>query len=433
MEQDSADRGNVRYNPFLPNSTEHKWSPALRIAFRFWCAYTFLYIFPFPISRLLPWYPKLWLHLVPWVGANIFQIEGPIVQGERINTDGLLGYVQIPCILLLAALATAIWTLLDKRQSYPKLLYFLRVYTRYFVAHSLLFYAVVKFLKPQFPFPDLIRLDESFGESSPMALLWAFMGYSMPYSVFTGIAEAFAALLLLFRRTTTLGAVITAGAMLNVVMLNFSYDVPVKLYSSHLLLFALFLLLPDMRRLADMFLLNRAAAPADISSPLTAVWMTRAAAIAKFAVVALMLAAPLQESLSVRSERKHHAELSPLRGIYDVDDFVRNGEHLPPLTTDTSRWRRVIFEPGSPLLVRLMDNSARRYGLRITPALSTLTVTAPSEHGTFSWAKPDADQLVLEGTLMDIPVFMRMHRVDENKFMLVNRGFHWINAFSFMQ
>lgn len=45
--------------------------------------------------------------------------------------------------------------------------------------------------------------------------------------------------------------------MTNVVALNFFYDVPVKLYSSHLLLMAVFLLLPDVQRLLGGLLFNR--------------------------------------------------------------------------------------------------------------------------------------------------------------------------------
>lgn len=47
--------------------------------------------------------------------------------------------------------------------------------------------------------------------------------------------------------------------LINVVVLNFSYDVPVKLYSSHLLALALFLAAPEFRRLANVFLFNRTA------------------------------------------------------------------------------------------------------------------------------------------------------------------------------
>jgi hypothetical protein len=96
-----------------------------------------------------------------------------------------------------------------------------------------------------------------------MKLLWTFMGASIPYVIFTGAAEMLGGLLLAARRTTLLGALVCIGVLSNVVMLNFSYDVPVKLYSSHLLLMAVFLAAPDLRRLASLFVWNRRVPPAE--------------------------------------------------------------------------------------------------------------------------------------------------------------------------
>ena len=113
----------------------------------------------------------------------------------------------------------------------------------------------------QFIFPSFGRLVEPLGEFSPMGLLWNFMGYSTPYIIFSGLAEVTGATLLLFRRTATLGAMTSAAVLLNIVTLNFCYDVPVKLYSVHLELMSLFLLLPDAPALWRFFVLHQPAAP----------------------------------------------------------------------------------------------------------------------------------------------------------------------------
>jgi hypothetical protein len=41
-----------------------------------------------------------------------------------------------------------------------------------------------------------------------MGILWTFMAASTGYTIFAGLAEAVAGLLLLFRRTSTLGALL---------------------------------------------------------------------------------------------------------------------------------------------------------------------------------------------------------------------------------
>jgi hypothetical protein len=81
-------------------------------------------------------------------------------------------------------------------------------------------YGVVKLFQGQFSAPSLEALTTPLGELPPMRLLWLFMGYSKPYIFFGGFLETAGGLLLFFRRTALLGALMVAAVMLNVVMLN---------------------------------------------------------------------------------------------------------------------------------------------------------------------------------------------------------------------
>ena len=90
-----------------------------------------------------------------------------------------------------------------------------------------------------------------------MGLLWTFMGYSGVYSVFAGLGEVIGGVLLFFRRTRLLGALVVAMVMSHVVVLNFAYDVPVKVFSTHLLLIAVLIMTPDRKRLLNFFILNK--------------------------------------------------------------------------------------------------------------------------------------------------------------------------------
>src|SRR5262249_17022289 len=103
----------------------------------------------------------------------------------------------------------------------------------------------------------------SYGDSSPMNLLWTFMGFSDGYNLFAGAGELLGGILLATRRTTLLGALVSLAVMTHVAVLNLCYDVPVKLLSLHLVAMALYLIVPDARRLAAFFLSNRPAPPAD--------------------------------------------------------------------------------------------------------------------------------------------------------------------------
>ena len=88
--------------------------------------------------------------------------------------------------------------------------------------------------------PD--RLAEPLGNYSPFALMWTFMGYSKPYTIFAGVGEVIGGVLLLFRKTTTLGASLSCGVMANVLALDSSYGVGLRVLVSLYLLLAIFLL-----------------------------------------------------------------------------------------------------------------------------------------------------------------------------------------------
>jgi hypothetical protein len=402
------------------------WSQARRIAFRFLWSYLVLYALPFPFERLvLPLYSRLWYAVVPWVGQRFLHLDGIALPRERLNSDATFGYVQLLCLVVLAAIATVVWTLLDsKRPDYNKLHYWLRVYIRFFLAHALLFYAMVKIVDSQFPFPALWRLAQPYGESSPMGLLWTFMGYSRSYTFFSGALEATAALLLCFRRTVTAGALLAMAVIANIVMLNFSYDIQVKMFSLNLLLMAVVLVYPDWRRLANLLVMDRM----DQSR-----WMRMASVAAKAVFIVAAVGAPAWRAMNEEDRRLAMRADAPIYGIYEVDEFVRNGQVAPPLTTDPTRWRTAIFDPAAPLTVRFMNDSTQKFPMGADAGAKVLSIVSGGKEDRLSWREPDGDHLVLEGQLMGDQVAIKLHKVDEAKFLLVRRGFHWINEFPFDQ
>ena len=165
-------------------------------------------------------------------------------------------------------------------------------------------YGFSKVFHLQMQFPDAGRLAESFGDSSPMGLLWTFMGYSFGYSLFAGMAEVAGGALVLFRRTTTLGVLVIAAVMLNIEILNLTYDVPVKLYAAHLLFMAIVLLAPDFTRLANVFVLNRPVPAVDFSRTWPKRWMGTAGLAIKALVIAWLLYSTIKPDLTRMAEAR---------------------------------------------------------------------------------------------------------------------------------
>ncbi len=255
------------------------WSFIKKLLFRFFVSYFFIYIFPFPIGYiphtdiLSTWYSKIWDALVPWAGKYILHISYPITVQPNGSGDTTYNYVQLFLCAVFAVIATIIWSVADrKRKNYDLLLYWVMVYLRYYLAFTMLNYGFYKIIKTQFSFP-YYHLTETYGESSPMGLLWSFMGYSKAFNLFTGLAEAISGFLLLFRKTTTFGALMSMTVLSNIVAMNFCFDVPVKLFSANLLLMAVFIVSPDIKRLINFFFRNKAVPALNIQPKFQKRWM----------------------------------------------------------------------------------------------------------------------------------------------------------------
>src|SRR5690606_18379626 len=159
--------------------------------------------------------------IVEIIAKDLFNVDSSVINAG--SSDAAINYVRMFCFLVYSSLGTLIFSVLDrKRNDYNKEFYGLSVFLRYYLALAMLDYGFAKVFNTQFPFLSEDRLLQTYGESSPMGLLWTFMGYSTSYNVFTGLWEVVGGFLLFFKRTRLLGALLIIAVMSNVVMLNIS-------------------------------------------------------------------------------------------------------------------------------------------------------------------------------------------------------------------
>jgi hypothetical protein len=425
----------------VASTEEYAWSRPVRVAFRFCFCYLLLYMLPAP-GRLgiLDAVPggatlatpivRIWQGIIPWVAQHLLHLATPAVATfSRAGADRTTSYVQITVIVALALIATLCWSIAARRSAYPRLNAVLRLFIRAFLFVGILPFGLNKIIPLQFPSPPVLsRLVQPLGTFTPAGLLWNFMGASTAYQMLSGFAETLAVCLLLFRRVTTLGALATTAVMLNVVALNYCYDLGVKLYSSHLLAMSCFLLVPDLQRLADMFILNRAVRietgpPVPANSALRT--GSKGVAIACICWFAVSTGAEYWRAyLKVRSWR----DQDPLYGVYEVESFSRNGQEVPPLVTDTTRWRSAYTQSPTSFAFMRMDSSWDWYFAKFDNAahMVLLERTNRREIGNLTYLRPDPAHVRLEGKLMGEPVSILL-RSDPSKTRLMNDRFHWIH------
>ncbi len=409
------------------------WGPVKKLLFRFAFAYLVLYSFPlYYLPSVHMGYLQMWQAPVRWVGKHVFNVTIT----NHGSGDSAYGYVQVFCFLVISVAAALSWTLLDRRRrNYARLYEGLRVYVRFVLAVSMIGYGASKVFPSQFPAPTTDRLMQPYGDSSPMGLLWTFMGASVPYSVFTGLGELVGGLLLTVRRTTLFGALVCIGVMSNVVMLNLGYDMPSKLFSAHLLLMAVFLAAHDLRRLANVLVLNRPAEPEEIRPFFRRKWLARTAAA--FAAVFILYTTGTMLHGSHRDLEEHGLKAAsrlPLHGMWNVEELVVDGKVRPPLVTDEKRWRRLFFNTPGRLAVQLMSDSHERYNLELDEKKRRLILSKrddPAWKTTLVYRRPQPDVLFVAGPFDGHQVRARLRLTEPPEFLLVTRGFHWITERAF--
>jgi hypothetical protein len=416
------------------------WGPVRRFGFRFLFTYLVLYLLPFPLTlfsklgELRRSFYGVWSPLVLWVGAHLFHVQ--IKVRPNGSGDTTFNWVHVFCILVLSALSALVWTLLDRRRlHYARLYEALRIYVRFGLASVMVTYGTVKVMELQFSSPTPDRLVQTYGESSPMGLLWTFMGYSALYCFFAGAGELISAVLLSFRRTTLLGALVCSGVMSNVVMLNLSYDVPVKLYSSHLLVMAVFLAAPDLRRMASFFVLNRPVLPVEERPLFARPALDRGALALKAMLVFLYVGFSLFQVNEMSKTEGEQAPKPPFYGLWSVDEMEIDGQVRPPLLTDGERWRRVIFPYPEVIAFQPMDGTLKYYSCKLDPGARRMTVIPwkkdAQENADLLYRKTGPGLLSLEGTFGGKKIRARLRKDDPSKYVLTSRGFHWINEHPF--
>lgn len=187
-----------------------------------------------------------------FTATNIFGVNFKFI--SNIESDSLGLYIHCFHLSLISLLLSFAWSKWFLRFSENQILYFLQVSASYILAFFLLKYGVDKIFKVQFYFPEPNTLFTPLGYLSKDILFWSTVGSSYSYSLISGILEIIPALLLLNRKTRLLGASIAFGVMLHVVIINFSFDISVKILSSYLLILSLILILPYAKSLFSIFL-----------------------------------------------------------------------------------------------------------------------------------------------------------------------------------
>lgn len=433
-----------------PIALKEGWSNTRKITFRFSFAFFILFIFPYPLDQnplaLMGWwneflgfYYQATTWLTHWSGSALFGVEVEMSTRTTGSGDTLFSWVQNGLFVVLAVIGGTVWSIFDrKRKSYSRLWKWFHLLMVYNLAYWLFVYGLIKIFDGQFSGPGIARLLETFGESSPMRIMWTFMGTSESYTNFSGWSEAIAGFLLLFRRTRTLGALAAAGVMLNVFVLNMTYDVPVKLFSFRLILAGLWIALADHKRLLSFFLFNKSVPAQNWESMFTTAWKNYLLLGLQILIMGWHIYFYVDYGLNnaklYGADRGRHL----LYGIHDVDTFVLNGDTIPPLLTDTVRWKKGFMDLpgfGGNMLwgIKMMNDDVIYYSAEIDSIKNQLILKPRGD--TVNIYPLDyhfeGKNLSLKGIIKSDTLQITTTYFNPDDFIIRSRGFNWVSEVPF--
>jgi hypothetical protein len=202
---------------------------------------------------------------------------------------------------------------------------------RYWLVFEICTYGFAKILKTQFG-TSYNWVDTPVGQLNGFELTWNYFAHSYVFALIIASFQIGGSILLLFRRTTLLGAAILLPVMVNIVLVNFFYAISPGAFMNSVLfsLGLLFLLLLHRSALIGVFLRTRS----DLPEP----------RLGFFKYLFRFLAVACAFGLIY-----YFTTLTPpatLAGKWTVDRLIRNGDTVKAnrWLTDSTAWTTVYME-----------------------------------------------------------------------------------------
>ncbi|TBH76251.1 DoxX family protein [Aquirufa nivalisilvae] len=242
-----------------------------------------------------------------------------------------------------------------KEVNYSRLFYWVRAIVRYRLALGLIGYAFLKIFTLQAPLPSLSNLNTNYGDFTAWKLFSLSLGVVPNYQSFLGFVELAGAILLLNRKTATIGTFIILPFIGNVAVSNIAYEGGEFFYAFYLIILALFVFAFDAIRLFQLISLEKVTLANDYQpnfSPKTKINLGLIKAL--FILIFIGIYGFKSYSLFQHGGYQFSSKngIPNAEGLYVVKQFKWNNHEIPYSTTDAIRWQNVVFEKWNTLSIK---------------------------------------------------------------------------------
>ena len=349
-----------------------------------------------------------------------FSINTEIVLFD-FSSDSKGLYFLLSFLAILSVILTPFLLRFFSQNQLEKFKTYIVLIATYYFAVILMKYGFDKVFKAQFYLPEPNILYTPFGNLDKDILFWSTMGTSYSYNLFMGFMEIIPAILIPFNRTRQIGLLISLGVLINVLAINLSFDISVKLFSAFLILINLYLLIPTLGILWNLFILNsviRLKIQFNFSIPKST------KIIIKTIVICILLLESLFPYLNSGNFNDDISKRPFLHGAYVVQEFNQNGIIL---NTRNSPVKRLFFHRDGYLIFQNQQDEMTDYKLEINPIKNTFILTDYELNKTtisYSYSKRDR-LLKLSSTKNGDTLLIKTKTINWQKLPALQKQFHW--------
>ena len=401
--------------------------------FTFWLVFWFVALFIISLPFSYNYLPDVWQItspvfeiLIGWIKSDALNTNNPFELNLASDSTDL--YIQTLLLIPIALLLSVASIIGDKTgNNFQKIKYWFFVAISYYLALQLFKYGFDKVFKHQFYLPEPNILFSPVGQLSKDILYWSTIGASYQYSVFAGMIELIPAILLLFRRTRLLGAIIAMFVLSNVLMINLGFDISVKLYGGFLLFLSLLIISPNIKSLYNYFIKNNDVKTQRWQYVIDSNRKVVVHLVAKYVVIGIILF----ESLFVYFQTNNfNDDLNPrpfLHGAYEVTTYKVNNDTLLPLKTNENQLKRIFIHRRGYLITQSMNDEMLDYRLSYDLVNKKLILTNyDGQKMILDYVYQARDStLILNGVIMTDTVEVIAKQIDLSKLPLLRNGFRW--------
>lgn len=333
------------------NHQNEPWKKYQLLLFRFFFIFILLQIIPLDYKFYQQIFSISWFKITY---ADLFNLSKYV----PIVFDNKESWADWALFAGIAILAAVIWSFKDaKKQEYNFLYYILRGVSRYRLAAAVLTYGFLKLFALLAPEPSVSTLNTNYGEFTDWKIFSITLGGAKPYyQTFLGIVEILSAILLLNRKTASIGALIIVSFLGNVFLSNLAYGGEEYIYSLYLIILALFILSRDVFRLYNLLFLEIPAIPNQYYPVFTRNAVAPLLKVLKYTFFFFFIILLGYKTYKGQADDQYQVPnqtgIPNAKGIYNVKLFVLNGDTIPYSTVDTNRWKDVAFEKWATLSIR---------------------------------------------------------------------------------